>query len=265
MSVLLRERLEHIETWTLNLPEQRNPITSGEVVDAIVESVNEVNHDASIRCVILTGRGQAFSSGGNIKDIRAGRGYFGAPPYAAADGYRNGVQRIPSALYQLEVPAIAAVNGAAIGAGCDLALMCDFRIASTNAVFAASFVKLGLIPGDGGAWLLPRIVGHARASEMLLVGEAIDAQRALAWGLVSEVVEHDQLMASAMTLALRIAGNPPLATRMAKRLLREAETQSLHGALELSAALQALAHHTSDHREALSAAGDARTPRFRAE
>ena len=120
--------------------------------------------------VILTGAGSAFSSGGNVKHMRDKTGMFGGSPAQLRNGYRRGIQRIPLAMMALEVPAIAAVNGPAIGAGCDLTCMCDMRIASERAVFAESFVKVGIIPGDGGAWLLPRAVGMARASEMAFTG-----------------------------------------------------------------------------------------------
>ncbi|MFD4183645.1 enoyl-CoA hydratase-related protein, partial [Rhodococcus sp. NPDC058514] len=146
--------------------------------------------------------------------------------------------------------------------GCDLALMCDMRIAATTATFAESFVKLGIIPGDGGAWFLPRAVGAARAAEMAFTGDAIDAATALEWGLVSRVVEPDQLLPTARALAERVAANPPQALRMTKKLLREGQHQSLESLLELSAAMQALAHHTQDHQEAVAAMLERRPPRF---
>jgi enoyl-CoA hydratase/carnithine racemase len=251
-SPLLVQRHDHVAIWTINLPHQRNPITGLPVIEALVAEIEQANADLSLRCVILTGAGQAFSGGGNIKEIRAGAGHFGAPPFEATEGYRSGIQRLARAVFGCEVPIIAAVNGPAIGAGCDLTLMCDLRIASREAVFAESFVKLGLIPGDGGAWLLPRLVGHARAAQMTLTGEVVDAEQALAWGLVSSVVEREDLMSTALDLARRIAVNPPLATRMAKRLLRQAEHQRLDDALELAATMQAVAHHTKDHRAAIA-------------
>jgi enoyl-CoA hydratase/carnithine racemase len=143
---------------------------------------------------------------------------------------------------------IAAVNGPAIGAGLDLACMCDIRIASENAVFAESFVKIGIIPGDGGAWLLQRVVGVSKAAEMTFTGDPINAQEALACGLVSKVVAADRLMDEALALARRIAANPGHQLRMAKRLIREAQTNRLDTILEMSAAFQALAHSTEEHR-----------------
>ncbi len=176
--------------------------------------------------------------------------------------YRHGIQRIPKALYHCENPTIAAVNGAAIGADCDLAMMCDLRIASTTAKFAESFVKLGIIPGDGGAWLLPRAIGMARACEMAFTGDAIHAQTAFEWGTVSAVVDPEDLLSAASELATRVSANPPHVLRLTKRLLREGQHQSLESILELSAAMQAVAHHTEDHNEAVRAMLERRTPQF---
>lgn len=259
---LLIDRQDGICILTINRPEARNPITDADMVAALEDAVTAVNRDHSVRAVILTGAGSAFSSGGNVLHMRDREGMFAGTPAQLREGYRNGVQRIPRALYHCEVPTIAAVNGPAIGAGCDLALMCDMRIASTQARFAESFVKVGIIPGDGGAWLLPRAIGMSRACEMAFTGEPIDAVTALAWGMVSQVVEADTLMASALALARRITANPPAVLRMTKKLLREGQHSSLETLLELSAAMQALAHHTSDHQEAVAAMLERRAPDF---
>lgn len=252
---VLVEREGHVETWTINLPEQRNPISGLEVVGALEKCVERVNEDLDVRAVIVTGAGSAFSSGGDIKQMAEAVPPFGGPPHLSRRGYIRGVQRIPLAFHACEVPVIAAVNGPAVGAGCDLALMCDMRIASEKAFFAESFVKLGLIPGDGGAWLLTHAVGPARAAEMTLTGDRIDAATAQEWGLVSRVVAHDDLLDEAHALAQRVAVNPPHAVRMAKRLLRESQLSSLQSVLELSASMQALAHTTQDHRDAVAAMG----------
>ena len=211
---LLVTRDGDIVTWTLNDPDARNPISEPDMIDALEHAIADVNADGSVRVAILTGAGTAFSSGGNVKHMRDKTGMFGGTPATLRQGYRHGIQRIPRALYHCEVPVVAAVNGPAIGAGCDLALMCDLRIASVTAKFAESFVKVGIIPGDGGAWLLPRAIGMARAAEMSLTGEAIDAETALNWGLVSQVVEPDELLHAAHALALRVAANPPQVVRM---------------------------------------------------
>ncbi|MBU6271768.1 MAG: crotonase/enoyl-CoA hydratase family protein [Betaproteobacteria bacterium] len=254
MSDFLRyEQTGAIVTLTLNDPASRNALSTPEQWAAVVDAAERVQADLSVRCVILTGAGSAFCAGGNVKDMQNKTGIAAGDPNRISEGYRNGIQRIPLAFHRLDVPTIAAVNGPAVGAGCDLACMCDIRIAGESARFAESFVKLGIIPGDGGAWLLPRVVGMSRAAEMTFTGEMIDAAQALACGLVSRVVPNEQLMASAMALAERIAANPGPALRMAKRLLREGQHTRLDTLLEMSAAFQAMAHHTSEHTVALEA------------
>jgi enoyl-CoA hydratase/carnithine racemase len=251
-----------VQTWTINRPDRRNTIES-DVVEAIEAAVHAVNSDYSVRAVVLTGAGSAFSSGGNVKHMRDREGMFGGTPAELRQGYRQGIQRIPRALHQCEVPLIAAVNGPAIGAGCDMALLCDVRFASTDAIFAESFARVGIIPGDGGAWLLPRVIGASRAAEMAMTGAPIDAQTADAWGLVSRVVEPTALLDVAMSLAQEIARNPPQIIRMTKRLLREGAHQTLETHLEFCAAMQSIAHHTADHHEAVRAMLERRQASFR--
>ncbi len=238
---------------TLNRPEQRNAISTRDDSREIEEFCREMTEDHTVRAIVMTGAGSAFCAGGNVKEMAARQGMFAGNPYEQRNHYRLGIQKIPLSLYELEVPVVAAVNGPAIGAGLDLACMCDVRIASKTAAFAESFVKLGIIPGDGGAWLLPRIVGMARASIMTLTGDAIDAATALEVGLVTEVVEPETCLDRALDIADRIAANPGHSTRLAKRLLREGQDMKLGPLLELSAAYQALAHHTVDHIEAVDA------------
>jgi enoyl-CoA hydratase/carnithine racemase len=240
-------------TLTLNRPEERNALSTQAQWDEIVAACERVQADESVKAVILTGAGSAFSAGGNVKDMRDRKGIAGGNPYQIAQGYARGIQRIPLALWRLEVPTIAAVNGPAIGAGLDLACMCDIRIAADTARFAESFVRLGIVPGDGGAWLLQRAVGYQRAAALTFTGETIDAQTALAIGLVAQVVPASELLPAARSLAARIAANPAPALRMAKRLLRQAQTARLDETLQLSAALQALAHHTPEHEAAVAA------------
>jgi len=250
-----------IVTLTMNAPEVRNALTNNSAVDEFVAAIERINADPSVRVMILTGAGTVFSSGGNVKDMKR----FTGDAVSSAEivgWYRGGIQRLPLALQRLEVPSIAAVNGPAIGAGCDLACMCDLRIASTSASFAESFIRVGLIPGDGGAWLLPRVVGMSKAMEMSFTGDAVKADEALRIGLVSRVVEPDALFDEAMALAARIARNPGQTLRLTKRLLREGQHQRLDSLLELSAALQAVAHKTPAHAEAVNAFIDKREPKF---
>lgn len=250
---LLVERDGPVLTATLNRPDERNAISETAHSEEIADFCASVTRDTTVRAVILTGKGKAFCAGGNVKNMQAKTGMFAGSPYALRNSYRTGIQLIPAALYELEVPVIAAINGPAIGAGLDLACMCDIRIASDTAIFAESFVKLGIVPGDGGAWLLPRAIGMARASLMTLTGDTIDAPTALAYGLIAEAVPADALLDRAREIAAGIAANPGHATRMAKRLLREGQDMKLAPLLELSAAYQALAHHTDDHEEAVAA------------
>ncbi len=242
-----------IFTLTLNAPSERNALSTQFQWDAVVDAIETVQHHAEAKCLILTGAGSAFCAGGNVKDMQNKQGIAGGSPYAIREGYRRGIQRIPKAMAALDIPAIAAVNGPAIGAGLDLACMCDIRIASEKARFAESFVKLGIIPGDGGAWLLQRIVGYSKAAELSFTGDMLNAQQALDCQLVSQVVPHENLMTTCMALARRIAANPAPALRMTKRLLREAQHQRIEALLEMSAGMQALAHHTVEHDEAVAA------------
>ena len=163
---LIYEQAGAVVTLTLNSPDTRNALSHPEQYQQIIEACERINLDTSVGAVILTGAGSCFCAGGNVKDMKEQSGMFSGDPLAIADKYRHGIQKIPLALYNLEAPTIAAVNGPAIGAGCDLTLMCDIRIASEKAKFAESFVQLGLIPGDGGAWLLQRAVGLSTAYEI---------------------------------------------------------------------------------------------------
>jgi enoyl-CoA hydratase/carnithine racemase len=230
--------------------------------DAFERAVDRINEDLGVRAAILTGEGSVFCSGGNLKEMRDKKGMFGGEAHQLAAQYRRGIQRVPRSLFRLDVPLIAAVNGPALGAGCDLACMCDIRIASERAVFAQSFLKVGLIPGDGGTWSLPRAVGYSRAAEMLFTADEMDAAAACKMGLVSRVVPHENLMKEVMDLALRIARHPPQMLRWAKQLLRESQNLKLDQILELSAAYQVLAHQSDDHSEAVAAVLEKRTPRF---
>ena len=258
---LLYEQQQSVVTLTMNEPQTRNALTGNSAVDEFVAACQRINADASVRVVIVTGSGPVFSAGGNVKDMRR---FFeqDIDPVHIRQEYRNGIQRLPLALYNLEVPTIAAVNGPAIGAGCDLTCMCDIRIASETATFAESFVKVGIIPGDGGAWLLPRVVGLSKAAEMSFTGDALSAAEALECGLVSRVVPPGELLAAANDLAQRIAANPGGALRMTKRLLREGQTARLESLLEMSAGFQALAHKTPQHKEAVLAFIEKRKPVF---
>ena len=254
----------HIAVLTMNRPEVRNAIDE-DMIEGFEAAVTRINQDDTIKVLVLTGAGAAFCAGGNVKDMKNRTSIFAGTPAQLRNNYQRHIQRIPLALNNLKVPSIAAVNGPAYGAGCDISMMCDMRIASSQATFAESFIKLGLIPGDGGAWFLPRAIGRARAAEMSFTGEPVDAATAAEWGLVNRTVAPEALMSEAMTLARRIARNPGTAIRMGKQLLKESEQQSLASLLEMSAAMQAAAHYTKDHEEAINAFLEKREPQFTGE
>lgn len=250
-----------VVTLTMDEPATRNAISDAIVRD-LVAHCGRINRDMSVSCVIITGEGDSFSSGGNVKEMRDKVGLFAGTPAEIRRAYQHGIQQIPLAMHELEVPSIAAVNGYAVGAGCDLSLMCDIRIAAENAQFAESFMRVGLVSGDGGAWFLPRIVGLSRAYEMTFTGDFIKADQALAWGLASYVVQKDQLIAKAEELAQRIASHPPHSVRMCKRLIRDAGNTGLSSHLEIASSMQALVQHTADQHEAVIAFLDKRKPEY---
>ncbi|MDX1588672.1 MAG: enoyl-CoA hydratase-related protein [Oleiphilaceae bacterium] len=246
----------------LDDPATRNAISSTAMIDALTGALLAADNEDGHRVTILTGSGDVFCSGGDIKQMAARAGMFAGSPEQISEAYRQGIQRIPRTLARLRKPLLAAVNGPAYGAGCDLAMMCDLRVASDNARFAENFVRLGLVPGDGGAWFLPRVVGQARAAEMALTGEPVAASTALEWGMVSRCVPPDRLQETALELAQRISRNPPGAVVMTRQLLRESPVTDLETLLERSATLQGLAHQSPDHHEAVAALLEKRPPRF---
>ena len=263
MSRILVEQKQHIAILTLNQPKMRNSISEIEMVDEFISALDQIANNKDLRCLIITGAGSAFSSGGNIKHMLNKEGMFEGEANDVRENYANVIQRIPQALFNLNLPTIAAVNGPAVGAGCDLAMYCDMRVASENAMFAESFIKVGIIPGDGGAWILPRIAGFARAAEMAFTGEAITAEQAYEWGMLNRLVKADELMDEAMALAQRIAKNPPQALRATKQLLRAGTSMPLDSLLQMSAAIQANLHQTEDHLEAVSAMIEKREPDYK--
>lgn len=253
MTLLTLEKRGHVAILTFNRPDSLNALGAPGDGDAVAATCEQVNADDDVRCVVLTGAGRAFSAGGDVKAMKAREGAFAGNGVAIRDGYRRNIHRIVRSIYGLEVPAIAAVNGAAIGLGCDVACMTDIRICAENSRFGVTFLKLGLIPGDGGAWLLPRTIGMSRAAEMLFTGDVIDAQTAVAWGLVSRAVPAESLLDEAIALANRIAAQPPHALRLAKSLLRQGQSASYDTLMEMSATAQAISHLTEDHMEGVDA------------
>ena len=256
------EREGPVAIVTLNDPATRNALSSAMVQD-LTAYFGGANADATLGCIVLAAAGDGFCSGGNVKAMHARSDpMFAGTALEQQEGYRTGIQVIPRVLHEVDVPIVAAVQGSAIGAGMDLACMCDIRIAASDAKFAESFLRVGLVSGDGGAWFLPRVVGMPRALEMALTCRVLDAAEAKAWGLVTHVVERDKLLDAALDMARKIAAFPPLSARLNKRLLRLSQTMSLSECLELSAAYQAMVQSTADQKEAVAALLEKRAPKY---
>lgn len=265
MPFLEKTRDGAVTRLTINRAEVMNPLGNPGDGDEFARICREINRHDATRCVILTGAGRAFSAGGDVKAMRDKSGTFGGSAPAISDGYRENIHVMLRALYSLRVPLIAAVNGPAIGLGCDVACLADIRIASEKAKFGVTFLKLGIIPGDGGTWILPRVIGQARAAELFYTGDVITAQTALEWGLVSRVVSPEALIEEAEALAERVTAQPPHALRQAKMLLRQGQQVSYDSALELAANTQAMMHLTKDHEEGVAALLEKRAADFKGE
>ncbi len=259
---VLYEQDDRIVKITLNRPDTRNAL-SGDIIEGLVEYLQKADKDKNVGCVILTGAGKSFSSGGNLQEIKDMTTKDQMTQAQLEDWYRFGIQKIPLTMNSIDVPVVAAVNGHAIGAGNDLCTMCDIRIAGEDAKFSESFLRIGIIPGDGGSWFLPKIIGLARANEMILTCDVLDANKALDWGLVSKVVPNENLIVEAQQLAKKIATQPPEASRRAKRLLRMSQNVPLQDALEMAASQQSMLQQLDDHREAIDALLEKRKPNYK--
>ncbi|MFU8803378.1 MAG: enoyl-CoA hydratase-related protein, partial [Bradymonadaceae bacterium] len=225
---------------------------SDAMVEELVGALDAAEIDPLVRVIVITGEGTAFCAGGDLRAMQDRTGMFAGDPVELRDRYLRGMQSIPKRFHSLEKPTIAAVNGAAIGAGLGLALMCDLRISSERAKFGSTFARVGLVPGDGGAYLLPRVVGFAKAVELILTAQVIDAAEAFRIGMVHRLVDHGELAATVDETARQIASLPPKAVRMAKAALYRSVDRDLETALHITAALQGLVQHTEEHQEAVA-------------
>jgi enoyl-CoA hydratase/carnithine racemase len=241
----------------------RNAFSERDFTDEILDVLAKVQVHPDVRVLVMSAEGTAFSAGGNIKDMKDKKGIFGGGTAGVRRGYIEGIQRIPKALYALDIPSISAVQGPAIGAGCDLALYCDITICSTAAKFGETFINVGIIPGDGGAWILPRRVGMQRAAELTFTGRIVEGPEAAEIGLALECVEPDQLMVRTLELAESISARPPITARMLKTLFRQSQNSHLSDFLDKCASIQAICHSTEDHLEAVSSILEKRTPTYK--
>lgn len=236
-----------VATITLNRPERRNAFST-EMLDLWVDAIEAAGADPGVKVVVLTGAGSAFCAGGDLGEILT---WGDADPLARKDFLGKQIHRIPRAMAGLEKPAIAAMNGAAMGAGLDMALMCDIRLAAESAKMGETYLLGGLVPGDGGAFLLPRIVGLARTCELLFTGEVLTAAQAERIGLVNRVVPDAELLGAAHALAERIAARSAAALRLTKRLIYQGLDSTLETALEMASSYMAHVLPLPETREAL--------------
>ncbi len=255
------ERDDALAVITLDRPDARNAYSEG-MVTSLLQAFDTAEADDAVRCIVLTGAGKSFHAGGDLKRMRDASGMFEGGPVALRRRYIEGIQRVPRRLAACDKPVVAAINGAAIGAGLDLACMCDVRVASQRAKLGSTFVKVGLVPGDGGAYFLARTIGFGRALELVLTGRIVEADEALAMGLVHAVVEPHAVLEQAKIRARAIAANAPLAVRLTKRAAYRSWDLDMDTALELAASFQGMVQNTEDHKEAVDAILGKRPPQF---
>lgn len=236
----------HIATLTLNRSEAANAY-SQEMIDALVQYLEQANQDPNVRVLIVTGQGRVFSAGGDLQLMRKHEGMFYGDPAQLRQSYLDGIQRVPKAFAAFRKPTIAAINGAAIGAGLDLACMCDIRIASNRAKFGSTFIQLGLVPGDGGAYFLAKIIGFPKALELILTGRIVSALEANDLGLLHDLVEPQMVMPKALETAQAIAAHPPEAVALARDLVYKSWHLNVHASLDLAATYQGIAQNRPEH------------------
>jgi enoyl-CoA hydratase/carnithine racemase len=262
---ILYDKRDGVATITLNRPERMNAFTDV-MIREWAQALDDARTDPDVRAVIVTGAGRGFCAGADLRGgIGVGESGEGDHPPSAADRrnwLRDGVHAVPRAVGLLDKPYIAAVNGAAVGAGMDMASMADIRIAGEHARFAMSYVKVGLVPGDGGCYFLPRIVGLAKALELIWTGDFLDARDAMRIGYVTKITSDDELMPEATAFARRLAEGPAVAMQLAKRLVYAGETSTWQQALEQANTAMAIAQSTEDAREGPRAFRESRPPKF---
>jgi len=262
---VLYEVSDHIATITLNAPGRMNTI-SGTMLDQLSERLLQADRDRDVRCIVLTGAGKAFCAGLDMAaQMGASKGSLGGMDSGTGEGIPGELDlrfTPPTVLHNLDTPTVCALNGGAAGYGLDIALGCDIRVASTTAKLNPGFAKRGILPESGGTWLLPRIVGYAKAAEIAFTGRVLTAEQSLELGLVNHVVEPDHFVEAVRELAGEIAANAPLAVRAIKRMMRAAETETFdqnvhHVFLQLLPLLR-----TDDFREGVTAYMEKRAPKF---
>ncbi|MBN2809308.1 MAG: enoyl-CoA hydratase/isomerase family protein [Deltaproteobacteria bacterium] len=261
-SDLIIEKKEAVIWITLNRPQFSNAFSDEMIVD-LCRVLRLADWDEEIRAIVITGEGKAFCAGGDVKAMEERTGMFAGDPEELRRRYTRGIQQIPLTIESLQTPVVAMVNGAAIGAGCDLACMCDIRIGCQHSRFGETFAKLALVPGDGGAFFLQRVIGYAKAMELSLSGRIVDPEEALRLGLLNQLVDQTQLHAETEKMVNAITANSPVAVAMIKKAIRNARTAEIHGHLDLVAAFQGITQRTDDHFEGVRALKEKRRPNFK--
>jgi enoyl-CoA hydratase/carnithine racemase len=259
------EVVDRVATLTFDRPEVMNAMTQGLVAQTI-EALDEANTDPEVLVVIITGRGRAFSAGGDVRGLgdRAVGPDGDLPPTAfQRRAWLRRTQRMILAITAVEKPTIAAINGVAAGGGCDIALACDMRIMAEGARIGEIFARIGLFPGTGGTWFLPRLVGVEKALELIWSGDLVDAAEALRIGLVGRVVPADSLEAEASAMAAKFAKGPPLAISLAKSAVYRSLNDDLVAALDYASTAEAITLTSEDHLEGIRAFRDKREPVFK--
>lgn len=261
-TIVLRKE-EHIATILLNRPQRFNAITRA-MLQELVTAMEEVDRDKETRALVITGAGKAFCAGGDVKaEEGADKMFTAQQPEEIRQILRQEVQRVIRKLRSLSIPTIAMVNGVAVGAGFDLALACDLRVGSDNCRFRVGFTSLGLIPGAGGTWFLPRIIGIPKAAELLFSDSFVEAKEAERLGLLNRLVAAQELEKETIALAKKIAQGPPLAIQLAKLHLYQGLKMDLDTALEFIATTQPICVLSEDHKEGVAAFREKREPSFK--
>lgn len=261
MSDLIFEKSEQVGIIRLNRPDSLNAF-SLEMIEMWIESLERIRDDEDIFVGIVTGNGKAFCAGGDITSLIKGEGFMKKSPSSEHDfktlpiHTKNSlwkyIQRIPLLMEEIDKPMIAAINGTAIGAGLDMALMCDMRFCSDQAKLGEGYINVGIVPGDGGGYYLPRIIGMDKALEMFWTGDIISADRAKEIGLVTRVFPHDQLLEETMRFADRLTQKPQQAIRMTKRVAYQGQSMTLRQSLDMVSSFMALAVHHPEHEHSLA-------------
>ena len=247
----------------LDRPDSRNAL-SVDMVESLVQVLAQGDRDSEIKVMVIYGEGKCFSAGGDVKDMESREGMFAGDSNELRLNYTHGIQKIPRAIENLNTPLLAMVNGPAIGAGADLASMCDLRVGFSNSKFGVTFSKLSLVSGDGGLFFLPRIVGYAKALEMSLTGDIYSGEECFNMGLLNTYVEKEEdLLLETEKLIRKILSNGPISQSMIKRAIKHSLKGDLNSCLDLMAAYQGIVQRTDDHFESLKAIREKRRPKFK--